>query len=101
MVFGSHAPVPHVMTLSNQHPSESMLCVVFPPLPKESYEKPFAGAIWRTVLNRWKLHDNNGWVFKTTIETFAKEEFKTMVLKPGETRRTNVWANNQGKDLNL
>ncbi|CAJ0947921.1 unnamed protein product, partial [Mesorhabditis belari] len=95
IAFSAQSPDPCTIILENRHDKEEMLCLIYPPLPKHSQERPFAGNIWQTVLNQWRLDNHKGWCFKTRFESYKTDEYKTIILKPNEKQRIDLWADDQ------
>ncbi|CAJ0947516.1 unnamed protein product, partial [Mesorhabditis belari] len=96
ITFPANPTESFTILLGNQGKKE-MLCLVYPPLPKESAEKPFAGDVWGTV-NRWRLVEKNvagGWSFATSFQTYDHDEYRTILLNSGETKKIELWCDDE------
>ncbi|CAJ0955902.1 unnamed protein product, partial [Mesorhabditis belari] len=58
--FPMNDPEPQIIRITNKHPTEAMCLQVFPPLPRDAWDKPF-GHVWSTMTNEWFL-ELYGWV---------------------------------------
>ncbi|CAJ0945893.1 unnamed protein product, partial [Mesorhabditis belari] len=86
--FPMNDPEPQIIRITNKHPTEAMCLQVFPPLPRDAWDKPF-GHIWSTMTNEWFL-EIDGWQFDSRLSESPRSHCKIYKLKPGVTKEMKI-----------
>ncbi|CAJ0917971.1 unnamed protein product, partial [Mesorhabditis belari] len=89
--FPMNSLEPQVIRITNNHPTEAMCLQVFPPLPRDAWDKPFGHHIWSTITNEWFL-EIDGWQFDSRLSEYPRNRCKIYKLKPGVTKEMKIYG---------